>query len=181
MALDFPNNPGIGQTYGFGTRLWTWTGEAWNLTLKEIPAGPQGAQGVQGLSNQGTQGAQGIQNTQGTQGIQGQQGTQGLQGPLSNFQGTQGIQGIQGLQGTQGLQGLQGLQGTQGTILSPTGGIPVGETEPERVFYISQSAITTSYTVPSGFNVLSVGPHTLGTGVTVTVPEGSTWIVIEPS
>lgn len=126
MPLNFPSNPGIGQTYGLGERLWTYSGEGWVLTPQPLPEGPQGIQGVQGTT-------------------------------------------------------VQGAQGIQGAILSPTGGIPVASNEPERVFYISQSSITTSYTVPSGFNALSVGPHTIGIGVTVTIPAGSTWIVIEPT
>lgn len=120
MSLNFPNNPGIGQTYGLGERLWTFNGEGWTLTPQQLPEGPQGVQGV------------------------------------------------------------QGIQGVQGPIFSPTGGVVSGG-ENERVFYLSKSAITTSYSIPSGFNALSIGPHTLGIGVTVTIPPGSTWIVIEPT
>lgn len=63
---------------------------------------------------------------------------------------------------------------------SPTGGVlPSGDTE--KIFHISEVGIDTSYTIPSGYNALSVGPHTIGAGVTVTIPVGSTWIVIEPT
>jgi hypothetical protein len=110
MPLNFPSNPGIGQTYGFSNRLWTWNGDAWDLTPREIPQGPQGTQGLQGLQGSGTQGLQGT----GNQGVQGLQGNQGLQG----LQGNQGLQGTQGLQGlsNQGVQGLQGLQGIAGPV-----------------------------------------------------------------
>jgi hypothetical protein len=175
MPINFPTvgvgGVGIGSTYGFGERLWTWNGEGWALTPQELPQGPKGDTGNQG--SQGIQGTQGIQGSQGIQGLsnQGVQGTQGLQG-------TQGIQGSQGLQGLQGLSN-QGVQGTQGAIFSPTGGVVGGE--PERIFYLSETSIDASYTVPSGYNALSVGPHTISGGVSITVPAGSTWIVIEPT
>ena len=38
--------------------------------------------------------------------------------------------------------------------------------------------ISTSYTITSGRNAMSAGPITLNTGVTVTVPSGSTWTVV---
>ena len=99
MPLDFPSNPGIGDTYGFSDRLWTYSGEGWNLTPQELPQGAQGLQGAQGIS--------GFFAGQGTQGTQGKQGPQGIKG----IQGTQGIQGIQGLDGAFAGQGVQGTQG----------------------------------------------------------------------
>jgi 5-enolpyruvylshikimate-3-phosphate synthase len=41
-----------------------------------------------------------------------------------------------------------------------------------------QQAITSSYTITSGTNALSVGPITVNTGVTVTVPNGSRWVIV---
>jgi hypothetical protein len=38
--------------------------------------------------------------------------------------------------------------------------------------------INTSYTITTGKNGLSAGPITLGSGVTVTVPSGSRWVVV---
>ena len=38
--------------------------------------------------------------------------------------------------------------------------------------------ISTSYTITEGRNAMSAGPITLNTGVTVTVPSGSTWTVV---
>jgi hypothetical protein len=46
---------------------------------------------------------------------------------------------------------------------------------------LSETSIDASYSIPSGFNALSVGPYTIGAGVSITVPAGSTWIVIEPT
>lgn len=38
--------------------------------------------------------------------------------------------------------------------------------------------ISTSYTITSGRNAMSAGPITLNSGITVTVPTGSTWTVV---
>lgn len=112
MSINFPTigvgGVGIGSTYGFGTRVWTYNGEGWQLVPKELPQGPQGVQGTQGISGEfAGQGTQGSQGTQGLQGIIGAQGTQGTQG-LSN----QGVQGTIGSQGTQGTSPPPGGSGT---------------------------------------------------------------------
>jgi len=39
------------------------------------------------------------------------------------------------------------------------------------------NTITTSYTITTGKNVISAGPMTVNTGVVVTVPSGSNWVV----
>jgi hypothetical protein len=46
------------------------------------------------------------------------------------------------------------------------------------VFYENSKIITTSYTVTSGKNAMSSGPITVNSGVVVTVPLGSRWIVL---
>ena len=40
------------------------------------------------------------------------------------------------------------------------------------------NTITTSYTVGTGKNVISVGPMTVQQGATVTIPENSLWAVV---
>lgn len=44
--------------------------------------------------------------------------------------------------------------------------------------YLSESTITTSYTLPLGYNGMTPGPVTLDTGVTITVPAGTRWTVV---
>jgi hypothetical protein len=39
-------------------------------------------------------------------------------------------------------------------------------------------SITTSYTIPSGRSAMSSGPITLGSGVSVTIPSGSKWVIL---
>ena len=38
--------------------------------------------------------------------------------------------------------------------------------------------IATSYSIPSGYSATSAGPITLSSGVSVTVPSGSKWVVL---
>ena len=46
------------------------------------------------------------------------------------------------------------------------------------VFYENSTTVTSDYTITSGKNAMSAGPITIGSGVTVTVPSGSTWTVV---
>ena len=150
MAVNFPSNPGIGDTYGLSTngRLWKYNGYGWEQVPTESDQSPQGIQGLQGSAGIATgQGVQGTQAADANQGIQGF-GGQGIQG-------IQGAQGFQGLQGIAGLsdQGTQGLQSLQGNYPSPTGGtLTSGLTE--RVFFESETGIDTSFTIPTGKNAM---------------------------
>lgn len=44
--------------------------------------------------------------------------------------------------------------------------------------HINSATVSETYTVPSGSNALSAGPITIQSGVVVTVPSGSTWVVL---
>lgn len=44
--------------------------------------------------------------------------------------------------------------------------------------YENTQSISTNYTISTGKNAMSVGPITVATGVTVTVPSGSRWVVL---
>ena len=39
------------------------------------------------------------------------------------------------------------------------------------------NTIATSYTITTNYNALSAGPITINTGVTVTIPTGSSWFI----
>lgn len=43
---------------------------------------------------------------------------------------------------------------------------------------INATTISANYSIPSSYNGLSAGPITVSTGITVTVPTGSTWSVV---
>ena len=55
---------------------------------------------------------------------------------------------------------------------SPTG--PSGE----KIFFNNEVQLDNSYSIPAATNSMTVGPITVPTGVIVTVPSGSTWVVI---
>jgi hypothetical protein len=44
--------------------------------------------------------------------------------------------------------------------------------------YEMANTISSNYTIGSGNNAVSAGPITINTGVTVTVPTGSTWVIV---
>jgi hypothetical protein len=43
---------------------------------------------------------------------------------------------------------------------------------------INKLTVSTSYTVPSGYSAMSTGPITINNGISVTVPNGSRWVVL---
>ena len=44
--------------------------------------------------------------------------------------------------------------------------------------FVGAATVATSYTIPSNYNAMSPGPTAVGSGVTVTVPSGSTWTIV---
>jgi len=49
---------------------------------------------------------------------------------------------------------------------------------PDKVFVQNQTTVTTNYTLTTGYNAESVGPITINSGITVTVPSGARWVVL---
>lgn len=43
---------------------------------------------------------------------------------------------------------------------------------------LNNNTINTSFTFPTGYSAMSAGPITVGSGVTVTVPSGSRWVIL---
>ena len=48
----------------------------------------------------------------------------------------------------------------------------------DQVFVENGQIVTTNYTLSTGFNAMSVGPITVNSGITVTVPSGARWVVL---
>ena len=44
--------------------------------------------------------------------------------------------------------------------------------------YTNKNEVATNYTIATNYNGMSAGPITVASGVTVTVPSGSTWVVL---
>ena len=43
---------------------------------------------------------------------------------------------------------------------------------------LNSNVVSSSYTIPNGANAMSTGPVTVASGVTVTIPAGSKWMVL---
>jgi len=48
----------------------------------------------------------------------------------------------------------------------------------DKIFFLNDTVVTTSYTVPTGKNAGTFGPVTINSGVVVTVNSGSVWTVV---
>ncbi len=46
------------------------------------------------------------------------------------------------------------------------------------VFYENNQTVTSDYTISTNKNAMSAGTITINTGVTVTIPSGSTWVIV---
>ena len=81
--------------------------------------------------------------------------------------------------------------GSSGQLLSTDGGGVLSYVDPpasatgggsDKVFYENSTTVTQDYTIGTTFgaaaNAMSAGPITIGSGVTVTVPAGSTYTVV---
>ena len=78
--------------------------------------------------------------------------------------------------GTAGYTLVSG--GASGTVAwaAPTGATGAGS---DQWALEHDNTITTSYTISTGKNVISAGPLTVNSGATVTVPSGSSWVVVD--
>lgn len=68
------------------------------------------------------------------------------------------------------------FEGYNGTSWTSLGGATGGVGNP--VFYENDITVTADYTITTSKNAGSFGPITVDSGVTVTVPDGSTWTIV---
>lgn len=69
------------------------------------------------------------------------------------------------------------FEGYNGTVWGSVGGGATGGGS-DAVFIENDQVVTTNYTITSGKNAMTTGPITVNSGVTVTVPSGSNWVVL---
>lgn len=74
------------------------------------------------------------------------------------------------------LTQFEGYNGTAWGALGGGGGAVGSGTN--AVFYENDTTVTGSYTITTGKNAMTAGPITVASGVTVTVPSGSSWTVV---
>lgn len=68
-------------------------------------------------------------------------------------------------------------EGYDGASWSSLGGGATGGGG-DQVFNLNTVEVTTSYSLPTGKNAVSVGAITINSGVTVTVPSGQRWVIL---
>lgn len=71
---------------------------------------------------------------------------------------------------------LTRFEGYNGTSWGAVGGATGGGSDD--VFYENGKTVTANYTISTNKNAMSAGPITISSGITVTVPSGSTWVVV---
>jgi hypothetical protein len=64
------------------------------------------------------------------------------------------------------------------TYTTGTGALRAPAVEASNGLVVNNLTIATSYSIPSGYAASSVGPVVLSSGVTITVPSGSRWVVL---
>jgi hypothetical protein len=69
------------------------------------------------------------------------------------------------------------FEGYTGALWSSIGGGARGGGS-DAVFFENDQTVTTSYTLTTNKNAVTAGPVTVNSGVTVTIPSGSTWVVV---
>jgi hypothetical protein len=69
----------------------------------------------------------------------------------------------------------QTLTAVTGTIPASSNGIALVTGAP---IYENTQTVGTSYTITTNSSAMSTGPITLSTGVSVTIPSGSRWVII---
>jgi hypothetical protein len=68
------------------------------------------------------------------------------------------------------------FEGYNGTTWASVGGGATGGGA-DTVFQLNSKTVTTSFTIPADKNAFSVGVITIANGVTVTIPNGSRWVI----
>jgi hypothetical protein len=69
------------------------------------------------------------------------------------------------------------FEGYNGTAWGSVGGGATGAGG-DAVFVENEQTVTTSYTIPSGKSASSTGPISIDSGVVVTIPTGSRWVIL---
>ena len=67
---------------------------------------------------------------------------------------------------------------TKLTFVPTTGSLTAPQTVASNGIVVNSNTVSASYSIPSGSSATSAGPMTVGSGVVVTVPSGSRWVVL---
>lgn len=58
------------------------------------------------------------------------------------------------------------------------GGIGATGGAVDDVFYENSQTVTANYTITTGKSAVSTGPITIESGITITIPSGSRWVIL---
>jgi hypothetical protein len=162
-AIDFPNEPDIGEIYIVSGKAWRWTGSVWDLVgaISEGPQGPTGPASTE-LGPTGPTGATGFTGSTGPTGPQGSNAGITVLGSVANIAALPSTGNSSGdaylveseseiyvwdvadsewfsigvLQGPTGPTGPTGVRGDDSTVPGPTGPSgPTGDTGPAGAGY----------------------------------------------
>ena len=67
---------------------------------------------------------------------------------------------------------------TKLTFVPTTGSLTAPQTVASNGLVVNSNTVSSSYSIPSGSSATSAGPMTVNSGVVVTVPSGSRWVVL---
>lgn len=67
---------------------------------------------------------------------------------------------------------------TKLTFVPTTGSLTAPQTVASNGLVVNSNTVSSSYSIPSGSSATSTGPMTVASGVVVTVPSGSRWVVL---
>lgn len=68
--------------------------------------------------------------------------------------------------------------GSKAWVYNGTTWVSYGVSAAVGAFFENDQTIAADYTITTGRNAVSAGPVTINSGVTVTVPSGSAWVVV---
>jgi hypothetical protein len=87
------------------------------------------------------------------------------------------IAGTTVINNSRGLENITNLKTVGGQSLLGSGDITAGGSIND-IFYENGQTVTTNYTIGTNRNAMSAGPITVNNGITVTVPNNSTWTIV---
>ena len=68
--------------------------------------------------------------------------------------------------------------GTQFQLISGSSAAGATGAGGDQIFFQNSQVVTTTYSIPSGKNAMTTGPITINSGVTISIPTGSRWVVL---
>lgn len=64
------------------------------------------------------------------------------------------------------------------TFNPSTGALAAPELQATNGLIVNSKTVSTSYTIPTGYNATATGPMTIASGAVVTIPSGSRWMIL---